>query len=116
MKRFLSLLLVLVMVFALTACSKGDSNGTSESATLPPLTKATEPPYTGFRVPDPMEHPDYSFGDKLPTIAEMRQMAVKAMEDILSVQWCVEDEKTHSRTVAGKTVVWNYTPEHKTAL
>lgn len=65
MKRFLSLLLCLLVVFSLTGCK--------------------------YKVPDPMEYPDYTFSDE-PSTDEIRAMAVQAMRDILSIQWCTEQE------------------------
>jgi hypothetical protein len=44
-----------------------------------------------YKVPDPMQYPDYTFSSE-PTTDELRQMAVKAMRDILSIQWHTEKE------------------------
>lgn len=59
----------------------------------PPKTTVESRPVTleetvDFLVPDPMEYPDYTF-DHTPTTDELRQMAVKAMLDQLSVQFSV---------------------------
>ena len=65
MKKFLAFLLCLVCIFTLMGCQ--------------------------YKVPDPMEYPDYTFSSD-PTPDELRQMAVKAMRDVLSIQWCTETE------------------------
>jgi len=64
-KRTFALLLSFICVIAMTGC--------------------------GFKVPDPMEYPDYTFTAE-PTPEELRQMAVQAMRDILSIQWHTEKE------------------------
>ena len=44
-----------------------------------------------YKVPDPMEYPDYTFSSD-PTPEQLRQMAITAMRDMLSIQWCTEQE------------------------
>lgn len=44
-----------------------------------------------YKVPDPMEYPDYTFSSE-PTPEQLRQMAITAMRDMLSIQWCTEQE------------------------
>lgn len=44
-----------------------------------------------YRVPVPMKYPDYTF-DAEPDTMQLRMMAVQAMRDILSIQWCTEKE------------------------
>lgn len=58
-------------------------------------------------VPNPMERPDYTF-DHDPSIDEMRQMAIKAMRDLLSVQWVTDRKIAHSKTgaVSGKRFIY----------
>lgn len=58
-------------------------------------------------VPNPMQRPDYTF-DHEPTIMEMRQMAIKAMKDLLSVQWTIDRKIAHSKTgaVGGKRFIY----------
>ena len=65
MKKFICILLCLFLVISLAGCQ--------------------------YKVPDPMEYPDYTF-DEPPTTDELRAMAVQAMHDILSIQWCTETE------------------------
>ncbi len=42
-----------------------------------------------FSVPQPMEHKEYTY-DHAPTPQELRQTALEAMRDQLTVQWCVD--------------------------
>ena len=58
-------------------------------------------------VPQPMERPDYTFYHT-PTIDEMRQRAIKAMKDLLSVQWTTHKKIAHSETgaVSGKRFIY----------
>lgn len=80
MKRVLSLLLVAAFCIGLGACGQEQ----------PQQTLSAEPTeeVVDFLVPDPMEYPDYTF-DHTPTTDELRQTAVQAMLDMLSVQWSV---------------------------
>lgn len=58
-------------------------------------------------VPNPMERPDYTF-DHDPSIDEMRQMAIRAMKDHLSIQWVTDRKIAHSKTgpVSGKRFIY----------
>jgi len=58
-------------------------------------------------VPNPMTKPDYTF-DHTPSIAQMRQTAIRAMRDLLSVQWCTDRKIVHSKTgaVSGKRFIY----------
>ncbi len=58
-------------------------------------------------VPNPMTKPDYTF-DHTPSIDEMRQTAIRAMRDLLSVQWCTDRKIVHSKTgaVSGKRFIY----------
>lgn len=58
-------------------------------------------------VPNPLQRPDYTF-DHAPSIDEMRQMAIRAMHDLLSVQWCTDRKIAHSKTgaVGGKRFIY----------
>lgn len=50
-----------------------------------------------YSVPDPMKYPDYTF-DETPTTMELRQTAVQAMHDILSIQWHTKKEIVYRKT------------------
>ena len=65
MKKLISILLCCMIAFSVTGC--------------------------GYRVPKPMQYPDYTF-DSEPSTMELRMMAVQAMKDILCIQWCTEKE------------------------
>ena len=56
-----------------------------------------------YRVPDPMKYPDYTF-ETAPDTMQLRQMAVQAMRDLLTIQWHTETEITYRKTgpVSGK--------------
>lgn len=58
-------------------------------------------------VPHPMERPDYAFYHN-PTVDEMRQRAIAAMKDLLSIQWTTHKKIAHSKTgaVAGKRFIY----------
>lgn len=50
-----------------------------------------------YSVPEPMAYPDYTFADT-PDSMQLRMTAVRAMRDILSIQWCTEKEITYRKT------------------
>ena len=52
---------------------------------------------SNYSVPNPMVYPDYTF-DEEPDATQMRQTAVKAMRDILSIQWCTKKEIRYRKT------------------
>ena len=101
MKKCLAMLLALATVFSLTACV-GNTPGSTQGTTAP----VTTAPETVYSVKSPMAYPDYTF-DHTPTTDELRQMAVKAMMDYLSVQWYTEEKITYNKSGAagGKTYI-----------
>ena len=60
----------------------------------------------GYSVPAPMQYPDYTF-DTEPSPMDMRMMAVRAMRDILSIQWYTENEIRYRKNgpVSNKTYI-----------
>ena len=101
MKKLLALLLAVLTVFGMTACG-------GETAT-PTEPKETE--YTGYVVPDPlMERPMYTVSEN-PTIEELRQTAVKAMHDMLSIQWSVDAGFMYNKTGAVSHKDYIYQPD-----
>ena len=70
MKKYLTLLLCAILVFSMTGCT--------------------------YKVPDPIEYPDYTFRET-PDTTQLRETAVRAMRDILSIQWCTEKEITYRK-------------------
>ena len=49
--------------------------------------QAVEEQQAAFKVAEPLVYPEYTF-DETPTTDQLRQTAVQAMRDLLSVQWC----------------------------
>ena len=74
MKKILALMLCFITVFAIFGCSN----------------KLT-------RVPEPMKYPDYTF-DETPTSDDLRQTAVRAMSDAMSIQWFTDQEYSYYKT------------------
>lgn len=99
MKKAISLALSLVLALSLFGCGKEQSK---------PQTVVTDA--MKYTVPDPMSYPIYTF-DHTPSTDELRQMAVQAMHDMLSIQWCTPKFMTYQKTgaVAGKQ--FSYVPE-----
>lgn len=71
MKRFLTLVLSAILVITASGCS--------------------------YHVPAPMAYPDYTFTQE-PDTTQLRETAIRAMKDILSIQWCTEKEITYRKT------------------
>lgn len=62
-----------------------------------------------LRVPSPMQYPDYRVSaDASPR--QLRQMAVKAMEDMLSIQWTADHYLAHKRQNPKIDVTFEYHP------
>ena len=79
MKRFLCIILCLVIALPFIGCSKT------------------------YQVPNPMQYPDYTF-ESQPDSMQLRLTAVKAMKELLSVQWCTDHVITYKKNgpVSGK--------------
>lgn len=103
MKKMIALVLLLAMTLGLVGCS---GNGQAQ-AEVPETTLSD---YQKFTVPEPMEYPTYTF-DHEPTTDELRQMAVKAMRDMLSIQWCTPKFLTYQKTGAVSGKQFSYVPE-----
>lgn len=90
-RRIVALILALSAAIAVTGCSEtGDISAATapEPVILPNPTPTYDP--TGYRVDGVMAYPDYTFSAP-PTTDELRQTAVRAMRDILSVRWsCID--------------------------
>ena len=93
MKKSLILALALITTVIFCGCSNNSA-------------KETEPPVPV--VVSPFAYPDYTF-DKTPTTDELREMAVRAMRDILSIQWTPEETISYFNT-AGRDKQFDYTP------
>lgn len=59
----------------------------SEEAAREEIEQAVEEQQEAFKVAEPLVYPDYTFQEP-PTTDQLRQTAVQAMRDLLSVQWC----------------------------
>ena len=103
MKRITAMLLLLAILCSLGACGQETKNQPQEEIL------ATEPQPVDYIVFEPMEYPEYTF-DHEPTIDEMRQMAVKAMRDMISVQWSVAEYTTFHKTSTGSGKLFEYLP------
>lgn len=79
MKKFLCITLCILMLAAFAGCNKQ------------------------YKVPDPIQYPDYTF-ETTPNSMDLRLTAVKAMKDILSIQWCTDHVITYKKNgpVSGK--------------
>ena len=103
MKKILALLLATLMLLGMTACGgEGANTDTAET---------TEAPLTGYLVPEPMtERPMYTVSEN-PTVEELRQTAVQAMHDMLSIQWSTSDSFMYNKTGAVSHKDYRYEPE-----
>ena len=107
MKKALFLLLALVQILVLASCG-----GTPAVTQTSPVTAgtetaaATEPATLGRNpVPSPTVHPDYAAMVGSDTsIEHLREIAVKAMRDELTIQWFPAKDYTYNKTgaVSGK--------------
>ena len=64
-----------------------------------------------YQVPSPMKRPDYTF-DHTPTIDQMRQRAVQAIQDFLCIQWKTHQHIAHSKNGAVSHKRFIYEPEN----
>ena len=99
MKKILALLLAVVTLLSLTACG---------GATETPVETDPEPTkeVVTFLDPKPSQRPDYTLNN--PTEREMREMAVKAMRDMLTIQFSVPKNFMYNKTgaVSGKDYIY----------
>ena len=61
-----------------------------------------------FRVPHPLTYPNYVFTEQ-PTPEQLRQRAMDAMEDFLSIQWSTHQKIVHGKSgpVGGKIFIYD---------
>ena len=81
MKRILCALLTCILVLTMLGCGKT----TEAPETTQPTVEAED-----YAVPSPMATRVYTF-DGDPTPEQLRQTAVQAMHDLLSIQWCTDE-------------------------
>ena len=104
MKRYLIVGLLLALCLNMAAC------GAKKAAKEPEVPEVTLSEAQLYHVPDPMAYPIYTF-DQAPTTDELRQMAVKAMRDMLSIQWCTPKFMTYQKVGAVSEKQFSYVPE-----
>ncbi len=114
MKKLFSILIVLGTLMSLCACggkTTAPADAEQEQTTAPQETESSMY-LSDYAVPDPIERPDYSF-DHMPTNQELRQMAVDAMEDMLTVQWCVDHYHSYRKgSGANSNRFFRFIPEN----
>lgn len=97
MKKTLFLLLALTQIVLLAACSDPVNPTSAPTAE----TAATEETAEARAVPSPATAPNYAAKlSAAPTIEEMRQVAVGAMRDMLTIQWFPQKTLTYSKSGA----------------
>ena len=106
MKKGIAMVLLLALTTGLFGCG-GNGQGQSAEESVPEVTLSDAQKFT---VPNPLEYPTYTF-DHEPTTDELRQMAVKAMNDMLSIQWCTPKFMTYQKTGAVSGKQFSYVPE-----
>lgn len=104
MKKSIIWILLLALSFSLFGCAE---KSTEKGEKVPEVTLSEAQLYT---VPRPMQYPTYTF-DHTPTTDELRQMAVKAMNDMLSIQWCTPKFISYQKTGAVSEKHFSYVPE-----
>ena len=102
MKRIVALILLAGLCLGLCACGNQQSQQTAAS-------EPTQEVVTFF-VPEPMEYPNYTF-DGTPTTDELRQMAVQAMQDMLSIQWSVGKFVYYNKSGSVSGKFFSHVPE-----
>ena len=100
MKKVVALILLVAMALALFGCGKGKDASVTEG----------NQPYTAEgSVTNPMQYPDYTF-DHEPTTDDLRQMAVQAMRDMLSIEWCTGKFMMYRKTGAASNKDYTFAP------
>ena len=84
MKKFLALFLAVMMLLTMTACGGNNAGDDPIVETDPEPTKEV----VTFLDPKPSQRPDYSLPDN-PTEQQLRETAVRAMRDMLTIQFSV---------------------------
>ncbi len=92
LKRIFAVALVLVMVFTVTACGKK----TQETA------KTAETEETDFSILYPLDEPPCYALEEGATPEQMRQTAVRALQDELSVPWFSKTPLNYNKSLNGK--------------
>ena len=107
MKKIISAVLLLCLCVSLLGCNRQQPQQTQTEEN----TEHSIYLYTDYQVAQPLAYPDYTF-DHTPAADELRQMAVKAMADMLGVQWCVDRFFSYNKTSTGSGKDYNFIPEN----
>lgn len=94
MKKFIAFSLTAILLLACCGCATDH----------PATTTAPQGPVVG----NPMAYPDYTF-DQIPDTDMLRQRAVEAMRDLLSIQWSPAEGISYFNT-AGRDKQFDYMP------
>lgn len=101
MKRIVAFCLLLALAVGLMGCGQ-EKTATAEQ-------EGNQLYLSDYTVKNPMQIPDYTF-DHEPTTDEMRQMAVKAMNDMLSIEWCTPKFMMYRKIGAASGKDYTYAP------
>lgn len=104
MKKTVAIILLLCMVLALFGCGKEQPARSAE-----PVVEGNQLYKYDYTVTNPMKYPDYSF-DHEPTTDELRQMAVQAMYDMLTIEWCTPAFLMYNKTGAASGKTYTHAP------
>ena len=92
MKKFLIVILGIMLLITSAGCKAEEPEPTE---TVP-----------AYRVPSPMQYPDYTF-EGIPSVEELRETAVNAMRDLLTIQWTPAYDVSYYN-VAGRDKQFDY--------
>ena len=85
MKRIFCAILTCMLILTMVGCGNQTQTPPETTASI-----ATEPVDVNYVVPSPMAAPVYTFEEE-PTPEQLRQTAIQAMRDLLSIQWCTDE-------------------------
>ena len=105
MKKIVAIALLLCMIFALPGCGQKQTGAADQVQ----VAEGNQLYTVDYRVTNPMPYPDYSF-DHEPTTDELRQMAVKGMRDMLSIEWCTPTFFMYNKTGAASGKTYTHAP------
>ncbi len=100
---------LVLLALTLTFAGCGGEKATNPQGTTSPTELGGDAWNVEFAVPSPMAYPTYTF-DHTPTTDELRQMAVQAMADELTVQWCVDKFYSYRKTGSISDKAWSHAP------
>ena len=85
MKRIFCAILTCMLILTMVGCGNQTQTPPETTASI-----ATEPVDVNYVVPSPLATPNYAFEEE-PTPEQLRQTAIQAMRDLLSIQWCTDE-------------------------